>query len=1022
MNINFDPWNHNSNVDKMTTSQETPIVQAPPKTGGFALDISSKVMDNNAYGDQGRTAGEVMQNAQAQLDVDVQRDLMTVMSNSMSTEDFNKMMEEGFDPSKIDPETAVTILDHIKAQMAKSGQVVEGFTDDISKETLKEITGNQAYANKIEKALNRADAPVTEENIKAVEKALEKMESVTQLSEGSMKYMIENGLEPTVGNLYRAQYSASGDGNRQGRGYYAQEMPGYYAKKADHIHWETLKPQVEKAIDGMNFPKEEKQQLMEAAQWMVEKGIPVTKENLLTERKLQEISLPLDKEQLIQTLANAVSVGKNPMDANVAETENIYETAAAIQEKTKKTTDKALEKVIHKGETLNLKNIFQAQEEVDANASISEESTEVSPLMQENPQFITAKRQMLEIQLHMSVEVNVRMLKSGFSIDTTGLSELVDMLKEQENALQYMLFPDETAEVAQEKATLYNDTRNILDRLPKMPAALVGRITTVETSVTISYLHEEGTLLQAKYAAAGESYEALMTAPRADMGDSIKKAFRNVDDILSDMGQELTDSNRRGIRILGYNSMEITEENLLRVKEADLQIENVIKSMTPSKVLSMIREGKNPLTMSLEQLEQTINNMDTDPVKEAEKFSKFLYDLDKKHEITAEERKAYIGVYRLFHQLEKSDGAAIGSVLEAGNELTLGNLLTAVRSRKVKTDVTVDDVFGLTKEVNLKGESITQQVEEGILAAKVAHGIYRDITVEALEGITEESTLEELSQRVREHADAGETTEAFREQKAEDIRQAATAEKEIYALCKEYGINPTADNITALSQLLSNRGKLFKDVEKQVDNPTFLQETVDKVVENFTDKDSAQEVYAEMVDTVSEMLKETLDETVGEVIDLKTITMCHKQLSVTTSLSKQENYEVPMFLDGNLTSINLTILHGTEEKGWVSATFSLEGYGNAGVKIFMDSMKLDIYMAAEEDAGVEKLQQIGELFADRMQSEGKETTEMRCVKATPLNLLTFSQESVDNNNETASTKELYEVAKEFLTQVQRCFQ
>ncbi len=42
----------------------------------------------------------------------------------------------------------------------------------------------------------------------------------------------------------------------------------------------------------------------------------------------------------------------------------------------------------------------------------------------------------------------------------------------------------------------------------------------------------------------------MMTAPRKDMGDSIQKAFRNVDDILEDLGLETNDSNRRAVRIL----------------------------------------------------------------------------------------------------------------------------------------------------------------------------------------------------------------------------------------------------------------------------------------------------------------------------------------------------------------------------------------------------------------------------------------------------------------------------------------
>ena len=59
---------------------------------------------------------------------------------------------------------------------------------------------------------------------------------------------------------------------------------------------------------------------------------------------------------------------------------------------------------------------------------------------------------------------------------------------------------------------------------------------------------------------AGVQYETLMTAPRTDMGDSIQKAFRNVDDILNDLGVEATEENRRAVRILG-----ITEPKLQRI-------------------------------------------------------------------------------------------------------------------------------------------------------------------------------------------------------------------------------------------------------------------------------------------------------------------------------------------------------------------------------------------------------------------------------------------------------------------------
>ena len=100
MKITFDNWNQNQNVEKSTISQGTFSHYREIRNGAYSLDISGTVMDNNAYADHGRSAKEVMQEFGAEFDnLAAKRDQMTVMSNIMSTEDFNKMMEDGFDPS-----------------------------------------------------------------------------------------------------------------------------------------------------------------------------------------------------------------------------------------------------------------------------------------------------------------------------------------------------------------------------------------------------------------------------------------------------------------------------------------------------------------------------------------------------------------------------------------------------------------------------------------------------------------------------------------------------------------------------------------------------------------------------------------------------------------------------------------------------------------------------------------------------------------------------------------------------------
>ena len=57
-----------------------------------------------------------------------------------------------------------------------------------------------------------------------------------------------------------------------------------------------------------------------------------------------------------------------------------------------------------------------------------------------------------------------------------------------------------------------------------------------------------------------------------------------------------------------------------------------------------------------------------------------------------EARDAFIGIYRLLYQIEKSDGAAIGAAVNSGRTLTLSNLLTEARTRRnAGIDASVDD-------------------------------------------------------------------------------------------------------------------------------------------------------------------------------------------------------------------------------------------------------------------------------------------------------------------------------------------
>lgn len=1026
MKITFDTFNQNPAVDKVTTTQTaSSAYKGQQAAGAYALDISGTVMDNNAYGDHGRSTKDVMQSFDAQVDLDVQRDYMTVMSNILSTEDFNKMMEDGFDPSKFEPEQVVTIVDHIKATMAQSGQVVKGYNDDLDEQQLTEIVGDSGLAKEIEQALKGADLPVNEENAEALKESLEKASSINKFDDASKKYMVENHLVPTVENMYRASYSALGDGSRQSKGYYAQEMPGYFAKKADIIDWNAMQPQLEKAIANMELPQQTQEESLQQAKWLVEKGIPVTQETMNSLAEVENISIPLDKDTVINAGVNALLEGKEAAEGSLVKTqENIYEKAVRYTEEVNAITEEAVKQTLSRGEDLTLHNLYAAQLHIHAAVDIS--------FSQEK--YVTATRQLAEVQLRMTIDANIKLLKSDYSIDTAPLSELVDALKEQEQKLAAQFFGDENSEGISAKADLFTQTQNTLSEIPFLPAAVVGRIT-YSQSVSLSVVHTEGVALRAQYKAAGASYEALMTAPRADMGDSIKKAFRNVDDILEDMDLALTEDNRKAVRILGYNNMDITAESVSDVKDTYLQVEGIIKSMTPQRTLAMIRDGVNPLTMDMNELEDYLAQMDHAPEEEMTKYSRYLYELEKNGQVTEGEREAYIGVYRLLHQIEKSDGAVIGSLMEQGADLTFGNLLTAVRNKKAgNMDYTIDDSFGTISETVERGKSISGQIERGVKEARIARSILADLSVQGLQqaGFNEEMTLEELKDNMNQAASEEVSEEMAREmlrQQKENWNAAAATDEAVLHMMREQGIPFTVENILAANALLTDKGQLVKTAKSAADkldekDPEHnakkqLGEAEAEIIDNLTDFDSAQKVMEKWESRVSKTLQEAVSQVSYSSEEIRGMFMSYKQLSVMSTMRKAESYEVPVELGGEMTSINLTLLHDDEEKGTVTISMNSQFTGKAGVKFQVRENRIESYFIADSEMGKERLQAAGEKILGRLQENGMEIGDTHYVNAhsqgrKEWNLLTFSSSSVDNNSETVATKQLYYIAKTFL--------
>lgn len=990
-----------------------------------------------AGGEKGKSLIELQQEA-AGADVAVTQDFMTVMSNTMSEEDYAKMQEEGFDPGSMDPEEVVTIVDKIKAELARAGQNIVGYTDDLDMSTLVAALGSQTLAQAVADSFRSSDVPLTKENLGAVSQAWAMGSQLRPMDEGSCRYMIDNEMEAEIWNLYLAQNSGAGK-NMGAPKFYAEDVHGYYAVNAGTrgkggapAAGAAPNGELQKQIDGIieQSGREVDEESRKNAAWLLDKGLPVTADNLNRLEDLQEVELPVTEEDFAKAAAAAVADGKSPIHASMTGNgENLYEKAAAISE------------YYHSGE-----------------------------LWEAYVGDVTARRQLEEIRLRMTAEVNVKLLKSGFSIDTAPMEELIEALKQAEYQLANQYFPKDTGAI--QKYRDYRQVNTVADQLPGLPADMLGIFAKGRGDTSLEAFHSEGRALQEAYEKAQKSYETLMTTPRSDLGDSIEKAFSNVDDILKGLGMEVTDENRRAVRILGYNHMEMTRENLETVREADRQVQSVIKKLTPAAALKMIRDGVNPLGKSFGELQKYFDKLPPEYKKEADSYSRFLYGLERNKEITPQERESYIGIFRLVRQLEKADGAVSGALVNSQAEFHFSNLLSALQNNKSKSvDLRISDDHGKVARKPNKEKSISEQISKAFegrhqkKAGGVAGSVPWLIPVEKKKDAEETAPLEAQGgggenssegpkpaaeekadapaervsealaraarQIVTEVSPSREADREYNKAQLEEQRQAVgAADKECVAMLQRGEMPSSADNLMASQALIRGWGNIFEPGDKARNNggknrgaeksastdPCQKNEISSAALwRKLEDKEQFVEAYVQIAKEALESVEEATFSEADSSLDVRNMQLNHKQLAIAAALADKEEYYLPMYVGDAVTRVHLTLDRSNPQKGTVTIGVTISEEEHIQARLYLQNGMVHGMLFAEGKADIKKLQQT----ADNFKREAGSSWTVGNISVIPSEKRMPELIKSGKVNQ-ADTAELYRVAKVFLQSVEEC--
>ncbi len=832
-----------------------------------------------------------------QLERDMQRgtsaeeltNQMAVYANTMSAQDLQKMQEEGFDPMSTDVHTMVTVVDRIKLALAKGGADISSM-GGLSDAKIEAMTGDVALSVQIESQLEDMGIPVDEKLAGEIDTAVCKAEELhNPMTEDGVKYLLNNDMEPSIDSVYQASFaSGSAEFSEDNAEAFvpSQEVPVEMKEQFSHVIAEA----------GL----EESPEIQKDCQWMMEKNIPVTAENLKYFEQIKELNLDLSQEELANIIVDAVAEGKQP-----GETMLIPEYSLMSQ----------------------ARNLYEKQQQEISN--------------------ITVSRQREEARMLMSVQANYALLKKGVAIDTMAIQEVVEELKELEKSYLETILAGETKEETEQNVHTYEVFTEQLTELKEMPAVVLGRVKDV-ADLTVSQLRERGVPYKDTFEKANERYEALWTAPRKDMGDSMQKAFANIDDILEDLQLDVSDANRRAVRILSYNEMELTKENISLIKSTDATVQRMFKALTPAAVTEMIKTGRNPLDMKVEELTNMAESMADEQNKFAEEdqYAKFLWKLERTGDITPEERESFIGVYRLIHQVEAGDGAAIGALMVQGTEVTLRNLMTAVRSgKRTGREFTIDDSFGEIENFDKNELSITEQIEMAF-QANCLHEAGEEMTTVKMKQFDGEASYMDLSpEQFRDELvsmtqetvtqEEAEQEKAYVEEVRQEVSRAIESEKRVYEILEKYDLPKTPAFLNGINEMLRDRNSIYRNLlkyGKEEDEEDTIEELMQELIEDFgesvkTPKEMA-DAQRKLEETAENVMKNMLIEKDVSSIDVRGMKLVMTQISAIGKMAEQsETYHIPILLEDQVGNMSLKIVRGSEEKGLVDIALDMDETG-----------------------------------------------------------------------------------------------
>ncbi len=782
-----------------------------------------------------------------------------------------------------------------------------------------------------------------------------------QVGNNDILYLLKNKMPLNQENLYKAHYS--GQQSKQTSDTTEEAWQSQAAQAWNELP-QTLQTQLQHIMEQAGIPVND--QSKGGAAMMLANDIPVTTDSMRAYMDMQaQVGTPIDK------LPTA--------EMKQAQTEqDIKLKAEKLQQAVESLTETAVIETVREGKPLTIAAMLADQ---NRSQSDSQPGAETTP---QSLREVTALRQLEELRLTMTQQAAVRMLKQDINIDTRDLSQVVAKLRNVEAQMTRELFARNGVDATEENVALYTELQQDLQTIGTAPVVRLGYLFDAEQGNALQRVSVRGladlvaedgsqrteaqtenpatagsaaqadeivsdTIRRpANFAAMEREYDALGTAPRADMGDSIRKAFANVDALLQEMQLPADAEHTRAVRILGYNSIAITEENLQQVIQYDREVNDLLAACQPNAVLSMIRDGINPLDLSVEELNQTLREKHYQAgVKETEDFATFLRDVERRGEISEEERSGYIGMYRVLKNLEKSGDREAGYLFANGSRLTVRNLITAMRSRKAAgMDVSVDDAFGMLTEMQTRGTKMDAQIEAAFLNDEKWSAQGNDgNNVQDIEMAENAEDAANPWQEIEEDDALAEAEELLQ---AQGLEESAVNVQAANVILHGTDAVESADIYSLLAQVMKNLHFEDHTTEDAVDTETEamakslagadieLPFEPESLLEQLGQGGDLSLTYADLQQQLVEQMY-TQAQLGGTSMDFQNLKLVQAGFRILGAMAKRQQYQLPVATETGTKLVNLTLQTDASQRGTIEIQLPSARFGKLSATLHVDA-------------------------------------------------------------------------------------